>query len=379
MRVITILTNQRLDQRIWRHSPFIPFIRWRRSLRRRGYIVRWVKNPARVSSGDILLVDHRSFVDWSISKTQDWIAARRDRHDRTVWLDQSDSTGTTQFHVLPLVDVYAKRHLLAQPARYLGPHPHLRVHEEYYDRYFGNAGPFQSAQTDARVTQDGEVVPLDARLADRIRISWTFAYGDVGVEGQWKQVRESVVGGYRYQATAQNQPGRGVNALFRSSHVSSIGQARDLAKSLAVRHGWDTSDGPLPLSQYLARLGSSRICLSPFGWGEMCIRDFETAWAGRVLAKPSVSHLVTFPSLLHPWRTYIPLSWDPEQWPHELDEALSSHSSDDLAYALGTWPGYLSTTRSAEDFADHLVHCLLADSWCGHCPQGWWGPKRVVI
>ena len=49
--------------------------------------------------------------------------------------------------------------------------------------------------------------------------------------------------------------------------------------------------------------------LSPFGWGEICYRDFEAALGGSLLIKPDMSHIETWPNLYEK-DMYIPLPWD---------------------------------------------------------------------
>jgi len=52
------------------------------------------------------------------------------------------------------------------------------------------------------------------------------------------------------------------------------------------------------------------MTLSPFGWGEVCFRDFEAVFAGTLLLKPDMSHIDTWPDIYLPGETYVPLSWD---------------------------------------------------------------------
>ena len=39
----------------------------------------------------------------------------------------------------------------------------------------------------------------------------------------------------------------------------------------------------------------SKLCFSPFGYGEVCWRDFEAMSTGAVLVKPDMSHLQARP------------------------------------------------------------------------------------
>ncbi len=62
--------------------------------------------------------------------------------------------------------------------------------------------------------------------------------------------------------------------------------------------------------QYYAEMLRSRICVSPFGYGELCWRDFEAVLCGCLLVKPSMSHLRTYPDIFVPGLTYAPVKWD---------------------------------------------------------------------
>jgi hypothetical protein len=63
-------------------------------------------------------------------------------------------------------------------------------------------------------------------------------------------------------------------------------------------------------STYMKELRSSRICFSPFGYGEVCWRDYEAIICGAMLIKPDMSHLETNPNIFVPFETYIPIAWD---------------------------------------------------------------------
>jgi hypothetical protein len=61
---------------------------------------------------------------------------------------------------------------------------------------------------------------------------------------------------------------------------------------------------------YYEEMRSSRICVSPFGYGELCWRDFEAVLMGSLLVKPDMSHLRTEPNIFVPGETYVPVRWD---------------------------------------------------------------------
>ena len=66
----------------------------------------------------------------------------------------------------------------------------------------------------------------------------------------------------------------------------------------------------VPLRQFIREMKNSKLCFSPFGYGEVCWRDIEAFGTGSLLIKPDMSHLKTNPDLFIPYETYIPVSWD---------------------------------------------------------------------
>lgn len=80
--------------------------------------------------------------------------------------------------------------------------------------------------------------------------------------------------------------------------------------------------GFVPKKQYLQELFSSKLCFSPFGYGEVCWRDFEAMMTGSLLLKPDMSHLDCYPNVFQPYQTYIPLSWDLSDLDEKVDYYL---------------------------------------------------------
>ena len=62
--------------------------------------------------------------------------------------------------------------------------------------------------------------------------------------------------------------------------------------------------------RYNEEMLASRICVSPFGYGEICWRDFEAVACGCLLVKPDMSHIRTTPDIFVRGETYVPVRWD---------------------------------------------------------------------
>lgn len=69
------------------------------------------------------------------------------------------------------------------------------------------------------------------------------------------------------------------------------------------------------------------MSISPFGWGEICYRDFETLISGAVLIKPSMEHLQTYPNIYIPNETYIPVDWNLSDLEEKLEDLLNNYTS----------------------------------------------------
>ena len=82
----------------------------------------------------------------------------------------------------------------------------------------------------------------------------------------------------------------------------------------------------LPLHQFICELRHAKICFSPFGYGEVCWRDYEAIMTGAVLLKPNMEHIETDPDIFHPWETYVPLRWDLSDFEQVLKKLLTDQS-----------------------------------------------------
>lgn len=68
--------------------------------------------------------------------------------------------------------------------------------------------------------------------------------------------------------------------------------------------------GRVDRDAYFKELYQSKLCFSPFGYGEVCWRDFEAMFTGSLLLKPDMSHIDCYPEAFFPNETYVPLAWD---------------------------------------------------------------------
>ncbi|MGE5469620.1 MAG: glycosyltransferase [Bacteroidota bacterium] len=73
---------------------------------------------------------------------------------------------------------------------------------------------------------------------------------------------------------------------------------------------------------FLKELLHSKICFSPFGYGEVSWRDYESVMSGSLLIKPDMSHIETNPDIFIANKTYVPINWDFSDFREKVDYYL---------------------------------------------------------
>lgn len=78
--------------------------------------------------------------------------------------------------------------------------------------------------------------------------------------------------------------------------------------------------------KYYKTISKSRITISPFGWGEICFRDYEAIFAKSLLFKPNMDIFEVSKSIFIPFETYIPFKWDMSDFGELLEYYLNNDS-----------------------------------------------------
>jgi hypothetical protein len=93
--------------------------------------------------------------------------------------------------------------------------------------------------------------------------------------------------------------------LYTWHRQLALHRIRSLASRFRVKCGRKVSTGPAYVQDTL----DARICVSPWGFGAYCIRDFEAILAGAVLVKPDTSFVLSHPDIFSE-ACYIPCRSD---------------------------------------------------------------------
>lgn len=249
---------------------------------------------------------------------------------KIVFLDWYAPAHIAQTGVLPLVDLYVKKHVLRDRLAYSkGMHDTNLVEYE---------AEFRPEFLDTKFLQD------DAEeVEQKLFVGWNFATdpGRIGAlnEGRHHETDRPIDLHCRICAPDARDTwythmrGRAFDAIQRlAAGPLASGNVLCETRRLAYR-------------DYLNEITQSKLCFSPFGYGEVCWRDFEAILSGAVLVKPDMSHLETRPDIYRPHETYVPVRWDFADLEDQCHRYLADKEAREqlTRNAARVWRDYLAT------------------------------------
>ena len=200
------------------------------------------------------------------------------------------------------VDYYVKKAVMRDRARHLAP---TRGHTEltdYFSERFGTANPPLEWTTPATILPKlvlGPSFSTGPALAPLFDADGPPLAGDrpIDMEARMETTGEPWYAAMRQAASAA------VTANFPDLRIA--------------------NEGRVDKHAFMEELGQSKLCFSPFGYGEICWRDFEAIAMGAVLVKPDMGHIDANPDIYQPGRTYIPMRWDLSDLDTQVRAALA--------------------------------------------------------
>ena len=293
----------------------------RRRLRDLGIRFRcFTRRAPEVAECDVLIIDSRFYSHrWrrDFGAALDELGTFAQQVGSVLYFDISDSTGWLQSQVLPFVSRYYKAQLLKRRETYLRPIYGNRVYADYYHREFG-------------VDDDEPVAGRPVRSAEdleKLRVSWNSGLADYSlwgpaIMGLRQRVPFDALLRFPRRFTPVKQP-RAIpiacrfGIAYRRETIAY--QRRRIRDTIGQRVPTDK----LSRRAYLAEMRACCAVVSPFGYGEITLKDFEAFLCGALLVKPDMSHLETWPDLFRDNETMIAHRWDLSDLEETLDRVLA--------------------------------------------------------
>ena len=261
----------------------------------------------------------------------------REQVSGLIYCDTTDSTGTLQVDVLPVVDLYAKAQLLKNRSEYNFAHYGHRIYTNYYHEHC-KVADFQPSWS-VPVTND--------IFLEKLVVSWNSSLADYSLLGPTRMslyakcpVSSLLSFPKRTTAPISPRPFRLHARMGTTYDRASISFQR---RALVRKLGPSIATKKLNRHAYLHELSRAQSVLSPFGLGEITLKDYETFLCGGCLIKPDMSHMETWPDLFRPGETIACFNWNLSDF-DEVLTSLSDHSEARIAIA----------TKGQENYQQHL-------------------------
>lgn len=252
----------------------------------------------------------------------------RKNFTKIVYFDDSAAASIVIFCTFPYIDEYWKRACLKDKQNYKEKLYGGHIYSNFYSNKF-------------KINDDADyfinpVADNDTQF-DKLKIAWNIGVGiyplnkDSITDQNYLRVRKyltglSIVSGV---GVLNNFFERNMHRVIRElkmesslkkrnfkissrfsdlSYRKSVGYQRKICIDMTKNNKFFLS-GYLKKKEFTNEIFNVLGVLSPFGWGEVCYRDFEAIIAGAYLIKPNMSHLDTWPNV-YKRDYYFSLDWD---------------------------------------------------------------------
>jgi hypothetical protein len=300
---------------------FYPLLVNKRRLRELNIILKYYeKVRGGIYDCDAILLDSKYFTKlWNNRENVLSLLKRiKEKCAKVIWLDLTASTGSTHFQVMPYVDKYWKKQVLKDMTLYEREYYGARIYTDYYKIKFN--------LKDEKVQK---VEPLKKEYMDKLYVSWNIGLGPYSTNIKISNIIRMLPWplkekfNYTYKLKIGHPSNNRKSISFRgSNNYSNMINAFQRIKTIERLKSKKVETEPISNKKYLDELRNSMISVSPFGYGEICYRDFEIILAGALLFKPSMEHLKTYPDIYVKNKTYVPFEWDFRDFDEKIDDLI---------------------------------------------------------
>ena len=284
-------------------------------------------------SNDIFFLESKEAILFSRKKKIkiiDLIKNLSKRTEKLVFFDTSDSTEIELPEIIPYVHKYCKAQVLKNKKNYKKKFYGGRI---FTDFVFKNFGVNDIKPRFSKKLSDNEI--------KKICIFWNSSINNFSFD----RIFTSYLYRFFKKKTFLKLPSKGFNPLRKRKKFISLNFNINYSRDTIAWHRKKTLN--LTRSEtlnkknfflYFYDLLNTKYVLSPFGWGEINYRDYESFLSGSVLIKPNMDHVDTWPNYYLKKKFYIDYDW----------------SCNDFLEILGdlemNYPKYVNYAKDAQKF-----------------------------
>ena len=310
-------------------SDLHPFHKWNKQLVESGINVELVFDHKKINldKTDCLIVNHMYFhhrwnnkaLDASANEEEwiEYLIEVKKKVGKVIWWCAQDTACSTGFGVIPYVDVFLKNQVLKNTDYYVGEKDQERNLRVWLDQNI----------------EQKRFKVCSIEHVHKIQVGWNLGFMDYRY---FPFKLHSLLSNYTpYKLLPLKftdvDSAREIDLTFRGKmnydnqfpQQNAISYQRNVVFKMLGELPYKIAHGAVvKKKQYWDEFRNSKICISPFGYGEVCYRDFEAFIAGALLLKPSMEHLTTHGDLFVPNETYVPLEWNLADLRGQIDDVL---------------------------------------------------------
>ncbi|MGL1890190.1 MAG: glycosyltransferase [Spirochaetaceae bacterium] len=237
----------------------------------------------------------------------------RSKYKRIAFFNGNAGGAIHRPEVLPYVDLFYNKALFKDRSLYKKTFYGDEMFSEYHHEKHGVTDPEPIIRE----------VLTDESLLDKLRLSWNIGVTDFPNTKLRQRIGVVIARAFgpifvKFLYHRNFWDGAGIVGSVKKYKIhgrlgfpakKSIHHQRKLIVEI-IKDNPDFLNGRVDQKQFNREIKESKIILSPFGWGELCKRDFEAVYNRSLLLKPDMSHLETWPDIFIPGETYVPFKWD---------------------------------------------------------------------
>lgn len=313
-----------------------PLIKWKKELSLSGINIQFFRSHLQkgLRKNEIVCIDHRYYWDrrryFNAQNMIDLISDLKINGHKVIFFDNSDGPGSVQWEIIKYVDLFVKKQLYRDKNLYTQDrgYQNLNVFSDSYE--------LSPAQKKKNTITGKKFRPCPEEFANKIEQGWNigmydyriFPYSGLYPIGIYH--RRLLNNFYPLPKFYHNFDSKTWDSSFRgdikkgdenySWQRNRVISLFNLNNDLKLKTGEIISK-----NKYLKELRESKTCVSPFGHGEICYRDFEAIINGCVLIKPDMSHIKTWPDLYKKNETYVSVKWDLSDLEDKLHQVITNY------------------------------------------------------
>ena len=347
MRKVNILTKGFISANSI--SFLLPLLKNKNKLRDNGIEVNFFRQfHDSILNCDNLIFDSKFFkFSWGrkdLKKTRNFFEFCKKKTNQLVFADLSDSASFIISDALEISDKYFKNQVLKKKKNYLKNFYGRRIFSDYYYKKNKVKDKFPEIY---KLPKEGDL--------NKIFLSWNSCFSNYTLVGSLMLKLYSLIplnSFLFYPKKKINNTNKFLNLncrmglkyskesiAFQRKKIYQIIKDKSLFKRVSKY-------------RYYSELKHSKFLISPFGYGEINLKDFESFLYGCILLKPNMDHLETWPNFYIKDRTYIDFRWDLKNFKRKIENILSNYNDhvNIAMYGQELYHKYLNSESENNNF-----------------------------